>query len=74
MKPISGKKHGWHFANMIPISVTKHKMTFWNVGFGSRFGHIFGRSKSDPKSIAIDQESLIKHSGMIKIPKTPQLF
>ena len=26
---------------------------------GSRFGHIFGRSENHPKSIAIDQESLI---------------
>ena len=32
---------------------------------GSRFGHIFGRSKNIPKSSAIDQESLISHFGII---------
>ena len=33
---------------------------------GSRFGHIFGRSRNVPKSIAIDQGSLINHFGIIK--------
>ena len=32
---------------------------------GSRIDHIFGRSKNVPKSIAIDQESLISHFGII---------
>ena len=36
-------------------------------------GHICGRSKIVPKSIAIDQESSIRHFGIIKNPKTPQL-
>ena len=36
---------------------------------GSRFGIIFGRSKNVPKSIAIDQESLISDFGIIKTPK-----
>ena len=33
--PIFIKTHGWNFANMEPISITKHKMSlgeFWNVG------------------------------------------
>ena len=38
---------------------------------GSRFGCIPGRSKNVPNSIAIDQESLISHFGIIKRPKTP---
>ena len=38
---------------------------------GSRFGHIFGRSKIHPKSIAIDQESLISHFGIIETPYPP---
>ena len=36
---------------------------------GSIFGHIFGRSRNHPKSIAIDHESLISHLGIIKTPK-----
>ena len=32
---------------------------------GSIFGNIFGRSKHVPKSIAIDQELLISHFGII---------
>ncbi len=36
---------------------------------GSRFGENFGSSKNDPKNIAIDQESLIKHFGIIKTQK-----
>ena len=35
---------------------------------GSRFGHIFGRSRNPPKSIAIDQESWTSHLGIIKSP------
>ena len=35
---------------------------------GSRFSHIFGQSKNIPKSIVIDQESLISHLGIIKTP------
>ena len=38
---------------------------------GSRFGHIFGRSTNVLKSIAIDQESLISHFGIIKTPRIP---
>ena len=30
MRPISIKKHEWNFANMVPRSTTKHKMTFFN--------------------------------------------
>ena len=33
---------------------------------GSRFGHICGRPKNSPKSIAIAQESLISPFGIIK--------
>ena len=40
----------------------------------SRFGHIFGRSKNHPKSIAIDQESLINHFGINKIPQNPNHY
>ena len=36
---------------------------------GSRFGHMFGRSRNVPKSIAIDQEALICDLGIIKTPK-----
>ena len=36
---------------------------------GYIFGHMFGRSKNIPKSIAIDQESLINHLGIIKSPR-----
>ena len=35
---------------------------------GSRFGHMFGRSRNVPKNIAIGQESLISHLGIIKTP------
>ena len=35
---------------------------------GSRFSHIFGRSRNVPKSIAIDQDSLMNHLGIIKTP------
>ena len=35
---------------------------------GSRFDHMFGRSKNIPKSIVIDQESLISYLGIIKTP------
>ena len=35
---------------------------------GSIFGNIIGRSKNDLKHIAIDQESLISHCGIIKAP------
>ena len=35
---------------------------------GSIFGHIFGRSENVPKSITIDQESLISHWGIIQTP------
>ena len=37
---------------------------------GSRFGHMFGRSKNIPKSVAIAQESLLSNSGRIKTPPT----
>ena len=44
----------------------------WRYGVrGSRFSHIFGRSPNVPKSIAIDQEPLISHSGTNKAPETP---
>ena len=36
---------------------------------GFRFGHMFGRSKNVPKSIAIDQKSLIRDFGTINTPK-----
>ena len=35
---------------------------------GSTFGHIFGRSRNQPKSIATDQESLISNFGISKTP------
>ena len=35
----------------------------------SRFGKTFARSKNVLKNIAIDQESLINHLGIIKAPK-----
>ena len=35
---------------------------------GSTFGHILGRCRTVPRSIAIDQESLMRHLGIIKIP------
>ena len=35
---------------------------------GSIFGHMFGRSKNVPTSIAIGQESLISHVGIITTP------
>ena len=41
---------------------------------GSRFGHVFGRSKNHPKSIAIDQESLISRLGIIETPKNPHNY
>ena len=31
MKPISINKHEWIFANMVPISTTKQKWTFWET-------------------------------------------
>ena len=45
---------------------------FWSIlviNTRSRFGHVIGRSKNVPKSIAIDQESLISHFEIIKTPK-----
>ena len=36
---------------------------------GSRFGNNFGRSKNVPESIAIDQEPLINHFGINKVPQ-----
>ena len=33
---------------------------------GSIFGHVFGRSKNGPKNIAVGQESLICHSGILE--------
>ena len=36
---------------------------------GSRFSRFVGRSKNVPKSIAIDQESIISNWGIIKTPK-----
>ena len=36
---------------------------------GSTFGYVFGRSRNVPKSIAIDQESLISVVGKIKTPQ-----
>ena len=41
---------------------------------GSRFGHIFGRSRNVPKNIANDQESLLSHLGIIKTPKNSIIF
>ena len=41
---------------------------------GSRFGDLFGRSKNIPKSIAIDEESLISHLGIIKNPNKPYIY
>ena len=41
---------------------------------GSRFGDMFGRSKHVPKSVAIHQESLISHLGIIETPKTPDHY
>ena len=32
---------------------------------GTIFGNIFGRSRNVPKHIAIDEESLIRHFGII---------
>ena len=37
---------------------------------GSIFSRFFGRPENIPKSIAIDQESLINHLGRIKTKKT----
>ena len=31
MGPISTRKHEWNFINMVPISITKHKMTFFVI-------------------------------------------
>ena len=39
---------------------------------GSSFGHIIGRSKNVPKSIAIDQRSLLRRLGIIKTPPKKQ--
>ena len=39
---------------------------------GSIFGNMIGRSKNVLKHIAIDQESLISHSGIIKAPQKTQ--
>lgn len=38
------------------------------VARGSTFGHILGRCRTVPRSIAIGQESLMRHLGIIKIP------
>ena len=40
----------------------------------SRFGWFVGRSRNHPNSIAIDQESLISLSGIIKKPKPPHNY
>ena len=55
-----------------------HILTYivWSISVinkrpGSIFGHIFGRSKNDPKSIGIHPESLISNFGIIKNPKDP---
>ena len=31
MGPVSIKKHEWFFANVVPISTTKHEMTLWGI-------------------------------------------
>ena len=38
MRPISSKKHEWYFANIVPISITKHKMAFGNFELFGNFG------------------------------------
>ncbi len=46
-------------------------LTYCGDKYGARestFGHILGRCRTVPRSIAIDQESLMRHLGIIKIP------
>ena len=40
---------------------------------GSIFSRLVGLSRNHPKSVAIDQESLISHFGIIKAPSNPMI-
>ena len=50
MRPTSVKKHEWDFANMLPISSTKHKMTFLNLGIWVISGSIFWKAQWAPNT------------------------
>ena len=39
------QKHEWFFANMVPISITKHKMTFGNLGIVVIWGSICWKAR-----------------------------
>ena len=51
MRPISTRKHEWIVANMVPISTTKHKMTFGNLGILVIWGSIFWKARGGPPKI-----------------------
>ena len=46
MGPIPIKKHEWGFANMVPISISKHKMSFFGISRILAFRDYFLGSKT----------------------------
>ncbi len=73
MRPIFIKKHEWYFANMVPISIAKHTMTFWNLEFVVILGSIcwVGAPKIDiyvlvlgPRPLA--SPSVFKQNGILR--------
>ena len=61
------------FSKDVPI-IFMYSLNYFDDEYevrGSRFGHIFGRSKNVPENIAIDQESWIRHFGIIKKTQNP---
>ena len=54
MKPISITEHGWNVANMVPISITKHKMIWGKICFFVNFGLIsWGPKQSSSHKVFI---------------------
>ena len=50
---MSIKKHEWHFANMVQVSITKHKMAFWNFETLIILESIFCEPRGHQNNIAI---------------------